>query len=184
MNFHALEGYRAVSRLAAVSKRLHNSLQLVRHDFAVSASTELIASGTSEHEKALLNLSGNRIGALECKLLCLVLSNGWLLPSVTNIWLQNNTIGSVGLRWIARGLRDMPTSCRLSSISLGGNPFLGELHREALQTNRSHDALVQATDSGKGALAGERHASYAVSRALDRLDAIAAARRVKLRLRS
>ena len=56
---------------------------------------------------ALLNLSGQRLGAIECGLLAAAMSRG-LLRGVTTFWLQANLIDESALRSLERGLRAMP----------------------------------------------------------------------------
>ena len=146
MGARPLERLRTLHSLMCVSSTMRSALKPARPHLAALAAKEIIHHG---HERAetsqLLNLSGSRIGALECYLLAVALSRGWLSGTHT-LWMQHNAIDARGLRYLARGLQRMPTGegGELRSISLGANPFQTSLEDKHLQTSLAVNRLSEA----------------------------------------
>jgi hypothetical protein len=175
----SLGRYRSASKLSVVSKSCRATLKPIKAQLAREAALELIgrggyhwsweASRGDAPDGEVLDLSHKHVGTLECRLLALALANG-VLSHVRSLWLQDNRIDAQGVRWLARGVRALPMAvdgtgvARLQSISLGHNPFL-------LDTKVEEPA----------AAADEDHASV---RAVIKLEEAAAARRIRVRLRS
>jgi hypothetical protein len=185
-----LDRYRLACTLSLVSKSLLASMVAPSASLLEAASRDLLARGrrqtsdpasdprvgrTSPPPLAsptapqkeppsgiLLDFSHMRLSTLECRLLALAMANG-LLSRVESLWLQDNLIHASGVRWLAHGLRVLPTGCGPRSISLGHNPV--------------HSALTDKSE-------GRRRAWRAARRAVDKLLDAAALRRVHLRLNS
>ena len=202
----ACERYRLASTLSVVSQSCRATLKPTKSLLAKEAALELIGRSnyhpsweTSRGDRPdgeVLDLSHQRIGTLECRLLALALSNG-LLPHVRSLWLQDNHINVQGLRWLARGLRALPKATdgrHLRSVSLGHNPFLLEMGRPgergaagaagAAGAVRPSDGGERSTKRQGCGMESMATATIPCLRAVEKLENAAAAQNIRVRLRS
>ena len=158
----AYERLQACGVLARTSRSLRDAMHRIPAESLTEAATDLMASARvhpEAPEQQLLDLSARQLGAFECRLIAHAMAAGTLPPATTSMWLQHNSIGATGLRWLARGVRSLPSDSTLRSISLGANAWRCE--RE-------------------GYIAERRR----VARAAEKLEAAAASRRACIRWNS
>lgn len=157
------EAFKEIFVLTHVCKHFNNALRPALVGAAEAASKSLFSS-TGGASGELLDCTGKELQALDCTLLAHALKHPaqFGLENVAVMWLQNNRICASGLQALARGLRDMPESCRLKSVALGGNVF--------------HETIKEA---GPGAKLPRN-----LRRALRELESAATQRRVCVRLHS
>ena len=162
----ALETLRTACIMHIVSKSLRAAMRPISSELVKQASLELVQPATRGE---LLDLTHRRLGTLEARLLSLALANG-VLAGVHTMWLQDNCIDTMGLRWLASGLRAVPNGyTSLVSLSLGHNRFQDDL--------RSHNVI----NDGDSEVQERRRAAH---RAVEKLSAAAAARGVLVRINS
>jgi len=150
--------------LAAVHALSSTCKQLVslRHAFSArtlanAAVRELLSSArmyaeppdgltTDPNTAAVIDLSGRKLGRLECELISCGLQSGFCNTART-LWLQNHQIDAECLCTLARALRRLPPGSKLQSVSLGMNPCVNGVQDSSAQDKLERKALAKLTRS-------------------------------------